>query len=171
MSDSHSNRRVCSSMSHVQCIALVKQFNLMNSYCLFRMWTNMKPLSLFTDHCVPRYSHLQYKLMQFTTDNASLLHLVSLATIDILWYMTSDVAVWHSHCEYCQANIELGGIYSRQIKYSSKHLLPRLTQSSVQKGRGHNVMVCVHHSASQTQSNYNTSSHLCLLLQTSSCLQ
>ena len=41
------------------------------------------------------------RLSPVTTDSASPFHLVSIANTDSLWYMTSEVVVWHSHCEYC----------------------------------------------------------------------
>ena len=62
-----------------------------------------EPLALFTDHYVPRFCRLQLKLMQVVSCHHSdgSLHLVSIANTDCLWYMTSDVVVWHSHWEYC----------------------------------------------------------------------
>ena len=103
-------------------IALVEAVQL-SEQLLFVLNVDIhKTTSLVHRPLLAQISRLQYKLMQITTDNASTLHLVSVAITDILWYMASDVAVQQSH-EYCQANIELGGMYSRQIEYSSKHLL------------------------------------------------
>ena len=116
---------VCSNyVQYVPSIALVEAFQLSEQLLFILNVDIHKTTSLVHRPLRAQVSRSQCKLTQITTDNASPLHLVSVAITDIQWYMTSNVAVWESH-EYCQANIELGGMYSRQIEYSSKHLLPR----------------------------------------------
>ena len=169
MSEGHSSISICAKclwsvwvcsnyVQYVPSIALVETVQL-SEQLLFVLNVDIhKTTSLVHRPLHAQVSRSQYKLMQITTDNASPLHLVSVAITDILWYMTSDVVtIVKPTCTQDKLNIQVN---------TSFHVL---TQSSVHKGRGCNVMVCVHCSASQTQSNHITA-HLCLLLHPSSCL-
>ena len=133
MSEGHSSISICAKclwsvwvcsnyVQYVPSITLVEAVQLSEQLLVVLNVDIYKTISLVHRPMHAQVSRLQCKLMQITTDNASPLHLVSVAITDILWYMASDVAVWQSH-DYCQANIELGGMYSKQIEYSSKHLL------------------------------------------------
>ena len=110
MSEGHSSNSICAKwlwsvwvcsnyVQYVPSIALVEEVQL-SEQLLFVLNVDIhKTTSLVHRPLHAQVSHSQCKLMQITTDNASPLHLVSIAITDILWYMTSDVAVWQSRCE------------------------------------------------------------------------